>query len=145
MKNAPGPRSQPVRRPVRLLLVDDEPAVLRGLRRVIAQRRPIWELHCESGAVAALTRLEETYIDCLMTDLQMPHMNGMTLLAKVRLQHPDCVRLVHSSQIETTGRGQVAALCHRFLAKPATPEAVISTLDWAMQLAGHRELTGTTL
>lgn len=145
MKNAPGPRSQPVRRPLRLLLVDDEPAVLRGLRRVIAQRRPTWELHCESGGAPALARLEETHIDCLMTDLQMPNMNGMALLSKVRVHHPDCVRLVHSSQIETTGREQVAALCHRFLDKPATPDAVISTLDWAMQLAVHRELTGTTV
>ncbi|HEU5074539.1 MAG TPA: response regulator [Polyangiaceae bacterium] len=145
MKNVPGPKSQPVRRPLRLLLVDDEPAVLRGLRRVIAQRRPLWELHCESGGTPALARLAETHIDCLVTDLQMPNMDGMTLLTRVREQHPSCVRLVHSSQIETTGRGQVAALCHRVIEKPATPDAVIATLDWALQLAVYRDLTGTTL
>ncbi|HEY6724182.1 MAG TPA: response regulator [Polyangiaceae bacterium] len=145
MKNASGPRSQPVRRPMRLLLVDDEPAVLRGLRRVIAQRRPFWELHCESGGAQALARLDETHIDCLMTDLQMPNMHGMELLTAVRLSHPDCVRLVHSSQIETNGRDEVAALCHRILDKPATPDAVISTLDWAMRLAVHRDLTGAAV
>lgn len=145
MKNAPGPRSQPVRRPLRLLLVDDEPAVLRALGRVIAQRRPLWELHCESGGASALVRLDETHIDCLMTDLQMPNMHGMALLEEVRARHPHCIRLVHSSQIETSGREQVATLCHRILTKPATPDAVISTLDWAMRLAVHRGLTGTSV
>ena len=130
---------------MRLLLVDDEPAVLRGLRRVIAQRRPLWELHCESGGAPALARLEDTTIDCLMTDLQMPNMHGMALLTEVRLHHPGCVRLVHSSQIETNGRGQVASLCHRILDKPATPDAVIATLDWAMGLAVHQDLTGTSV
>jgi len=145
MKNAPGPRSQPVRRPLRLLLVDDEPAVLRGLRRVITQRRPLWELHSEIGGAPALAQLEQTHFDCVMTDLQMPNMNGIELLGEVRSRHPACVRLVHSSQIETTGREQVAALCHRMLDKPAAPTAVIETLDWAMRLAVHFDLTGTTV
>ena len=144
MKNVPPPRSQPVRRPLRLLLVDDEPAVLRGLRRLIGQRRPLWELHCEIGGASALGRLQSTHIDCVMTDLQMPNMDGVALLNQVRAQHPVCVRVVHSSQIETTGRQQVAALCHRMLDKPATPTEVISTLDWAMRLAVHIDLTGTT-
>src|SRR5262245_21864047 len=130
MKNVPPPRSQPVRRPLRLLLVDDEPAVLRGLRPLIGQRRPLWELHCEIGGAPALARLQSTHIDCIMTDLQMPNMDGVELLDLVRAQHPVCVRLVHSSQIETTGREQVAALCHRMLDKPATPTEVIATLDW---------------
>lgn len=144
MKNAPPPRSQPVRRPLRLLLVDDEPAVLRGLRRLIGQRRPLWELHCEIGGAPALARLQSTHIDCVMTDLQMPNMDGVALLNQVRAQHPVCVRLVHSSQIETTGREQVAALCHRMLDKPATPIELMATLDWAMHLAVHIDLTGTT-
>lgn len=144
MKNAPAPRSQPVRRPMRLLLVDDERAVLRGLRRVIAQRRPLWELHCESGGAAALARLGQTHIDCMMTDLQMPNMDGVALLDQVRERHPACVRLVHSSQIETTGREQVAALCHRMLHKPATPTQIIETLEWGMRLAVHIDLTGTS-
>jgi len=78
-----------------------------------------------------------------MTDLQMPNMSGVTLLGLVRARHPACVRLVHSSQIETTGRAGVAALCHRMIDKPAAPEKVITTLDWAMQLAVHLDLTGT--
>ena len=143
MSHAPGPRSQPVRRPMRFLLVDDEPAVLRGLRRVIGQRRPQWELHCEIAGAPALAQLAATHFDCLMTDLQMPNMSGVTLLGLVRARHPGCVRLVHSSQIETTGRDEVAALCHRMLDKPAMPEEVISTLDWAVQLAVHLDLTGT--
>jgi len=144
MKNVPAPKSQPVRRPLRLLLVDDEPAVLRGLRRLIGQRRPLWELHCEIGGAPALARLQSTHIDCVMTDLQMPNMDGVALLNQVRARHPACVRLVHSSQIETTGRAQVAALCHRMLDKPATPTDIIAALDWGMQLAVHFDLTGTT-
>ena len=142
MSVPPPPKSEAIRRPLRFLLVDDEPPVLRALSRILRQRRPEWEIHCETSGLSALERLATTHIDCVMTDLQMPNMTGVTLLELIRSRHPACVQLVHS-QIETIGREQVAALCQRMLSKPATPEQVISTLDWAAELVSRMGLPGT--
>lgn len=143
MSIPPAPKSEAVRRALRFLLVDDEPPVLRALGRILRQRRPEWEIHCETSGAAALERLAATHIDCVMTDLQMPNMTGVTLLELIRVHHPGCVRLVHSSQIETIGREQVAALCQRMLDKPASPEQVIATLDWGAELVSRMGLSGT--
>lgn len=135
MSEIPGPVSQAKQRPMRCLLVDDEPALLRGLKRIIGQRRPEWQVYCTESASHAISLLEALHFDCVVTDLQMPEMSGLTFLDLVRERFPRCVRVVHSSQIETISTAQVSALCHTILCKPAEPGQVIATLDWALGLA----------
>jgi YesN/AraC family two-component response regulator len=143
MSESLSPTSRAVERPVRCLLVDDEPPLLRGLCRILNQRRPEWEIQCADSGAAAIEALEALRFDCVMTDLQMPNMNGLTLLKLIQARFPYCVRLVHSSQIETVGRDQVKALCHRILPKPAPADEVISALEWAIRLARRLEQSGT--
>lgn len=142
MSEKSNPVSRCVQRPIRCLVVDDERPLLRGLQRVLGQRRPQWEVHCAPDAATALKLLETRCFDCVVTDLQMPGMDGLTFLALVRNRYPHCVRVVHSSQIETIGRHRVASLCHRLLSKPATPDEVIDTLAWAVEPNAPRSETG---
>ncbi len=143
MSESLSPTSRAVERPVRCLLVDDEPALLRGLCRILNQRRPEWEIHCAYSGAAAMEALNAMRFDCVMTDLQMPHVNGLTLLKMIQARFPYCVRVVHSSQIETIGREQVEALCHRILQKPAPADEVISVLEWAICLSRRLERSDT--
>ena len=143
MSESLSPTSRAVERPVRCLLVDDERPLLRGLCRILNQRRPEWEIHCADSGVGAIEALEAFRFDCVMSDLQMPSMNGLTLLKLIQTRFPHCVRLVHSSQIETVGREQVEALCHRILPKPAAADEVISALEWAFRLARRLEQSST--
>ena len=143
MSDVPGPVSKAFERRVRCLLVDDEPALLRALRRVIFQRRPDWEIHLANNAADAIELLEGRRFDCVMSDLCMPHMDGLLFLELVSERHPECARVVHSSHIETMGRDKVSAVCHRMLAKPAAAEAVIDTLEWGVNFARHLKPSGT--
>jgi len=143
MSEKSGPVSQPFPRPARCLLVDDEPPLLRALRRVLFQRRPEWEIHLANTAADAIQLLETRRFDCVMSDLCMPNMDGLLFLETVRQHYPRCVRLVHSSHIETIGRDKVARICHRMLPKPASAEAVIDTLEWAIATARTQEMSGT--
>ena len=143
MTETTAPPSGQIQRDVRCLFVDDEPALLRGLSRVVKLRRPHWEIHCANSGHAALELLISRRFDILVTDLQMPTMNGVTLLKIVKARHPGTVRLVHSSHIGTVGRSQVEALAHRMLSKPAGPDEFIALLDWGVDLSRQLERNGT--
>jgi DNA-binding NtrC family response regulator len=71
--------------PVRLVLIDDDPAQLRILERVL--RRGVAS-HIEIEGLTdpreALDRLQSEWVDILLTDLSMPEISGLDLLRCVK-------------------------------------------------------------
>jgi DNA-binding NtrC family response regulator len=87
-------------RPIRLLLVDDEPAVLQSLRRSLAAES--YQVHTAESGAQALECLERICIDVVLSDIQMPGMRGTELLARVATRWPD------TSRIALTGTADMA-------------------------------------
>ncbi|HXK17430.1 MAG TPA: response regulator, partial [Polyangiaceae bacterium] len=67
--SAPPTSGSAVRLP-RILLVDDDPIVLRALRRLLLGARPGWEIDMAESAEAALLLIESKSYDVVVTDLQ---------------------------------------------------------------------------
>jgi DNA-binding NtrC family response regulator len=71
--------------PVRLVIIDDDPAQVRILERVL--RRGIAshvEIEGLTDSREALTRLQSEWVDILLTDLSMPDISGFDLLRCVK-------------------------------------------------------------
>jgi len=66
-----------------LLLVDDEPALL-DLGKIFLERIPGITVTPAGSAAAALTLLAEREFDAVVSDYQMPEMDGIALLQKIR-------------------------------------------------------------
>ena len=81
-------------RRVRLLAVDDEPAVLRSLRTLF--RGSAYELHLVESGAQALELLEQYPIDVILSDMRMPRMPGPDFLAEARRRRPETMRIVLS-------------------------------------------------
>jgi hypothetical protein len=56
----------------RVLFVDDEPAVLDGIRRNVQRNEAEWEVSFAPSAENALTLMEASPFDVIVSDLQMP-------------------------------------------------------------------------
>ena len=69
---------------IRILLVDDEPAVTQALQRTIHALRPTWEVTCEDRCTAAWERMQHEEFDALVVDIWMPGMSGLELLERKR-------------------------------------------------------------
>ena len=121
-----------VRKP-RILLVDDEPGVLRGLERVLRNGQPLWEIGLARDGAEALAMMANQSFHVVMTDLHMPVMNGLTLLDHLTKRHPETVRIVHSSRIDTMGKQFIKHLAHEVLLKPATAMEILRVTNWAME------------
>jgi len=118
----------------RVLLVDDEPAVLDGLRR---QLRRDYTITTATGGAEALQLLDsEPPFAVVISDMRMPGMDGATLLAQVREHAPNTVRMLLTGQadidaaISAINNGQI----FRFLTKPCPPEILQGALDDAAEL-----------
>ena len=72
----------------RVLIVDDDLGQLRLLARIFSMRRPDLEVATAANGAEAIERLRAASSDLVLTDLQMPRMNGFELLAWLRSHQP---------------------------------------------------------
>ena len=56
----------------RILFVDDEPMVLKGLQRTFRKMRDVWEMMFTSSSKEALALLDSETFDVIVSDLRMP-------------------------------------------------------------------------
>ena len=71
----------------RILLVDDEPAVLALLGRILQEKG--YQCFTASSALEARSRLETREIDLVLCDIRMPGETGMALVKFIRLALPE--------------------------------------------------------
>jgi CheY-like chemotaxis protein len=126
------PNSGPTVRRPRILLVDDDPIVLRALRRLLLGGRPGWEIDMAESGDAALSLLESKAYDVVVTDLHMPGFDGVALLGRLKTEHPHIMRVVHSSHVESLTPEQHQELAHAVLTKPGRPDELVVALEWAL-------------
>lgn len=103
---------------LRILFVDDEPAILDGLRRLLRPMRDEWEVFTASGGLEALALLEHEAMDVIVSDMRMPEIDGAQLLEAVRNRHPQMVRIVLSGQSDQESLLRSVGPVHQYLNKP---------------------------
>lgn len=132
------PTSGPSVRSPRILLVDDDPYVLRALRRLLVGARPDWVIDVVESADAAFSLLAGATYDVAVTDLQMPVHDGVSLLRRLKEEHPTLMRVIHSSHVESLEPDHLRELAHAVVAKPSRPEELIEVLEQAVSERSRR-------
>ncbi|WP_261844861.1 response regulator [Aliamphritea ceti] len=117
----------------RMLLVDDDPAVVASLRRVLRQQS--FELQTAASGQEALEILTEQPAQVVMSDFRMPLMNGIEFLTEVKRRWPDTARLMLSGQsdYESTEEALAAGVVDFYLAKPWDNEELLDVIEQAFQ------------
>ena len=87
------------RRPLTVLLVDDNPAVVDVLSQQIALLEPTWTVRTATDAIGALDLLETVPIDVVVSDMRMEEVSGLALLRECKERFPTIARVVLSGQI----------------------------------------------
>lgn len=119
----------------RVIFVDDEINMLRGLRRMLLSIRRDWDMTFVESAAQALDLMEhEAPFDVIVTDLTMPGMDGLELLSIAMKQYPQTVRFVLSGQTDTESILRASRVTHQFLSKPCDAQVLHNLLARAFSL-----------
>lgn len=118
-----------------ILLVDDEPMLLDSMARAVRLERPDWALSTARDGREAMAALRGGPVDLLVTDIRMPGMDGMALLAEVR-RDPGLARLplifISALDDRATIRLGMTSGADDFLTKPFTCEELVHAVEARM-------------
>jgi response regulator RpfG family c-di-GMP phosphodiesterase len=133
----------------KILIVDDESNVLSAFKRSLRQR---YELDFAAGAEEALkTFAAQGPYAVVVSDMQMPYINGVELLSKIRQLNSDTVRimLTGNADQQTAVDAVNAGNIFRFLNKPCPPDILAKALDAGLEqhrlIISEKELLNKTL
>jgi two-component system, response regulator YesN len=121
----------------KIILVDDEPAVLKALERVM-KAVPGGDFDVtaltDSREAAQLSASGKRF-DLLITDLRMKHLDGLSLIDKVRASQPDIPVIVISAYLNEEVIEQVISRgSASYIRKPFRMAEVFDALKSAIQL-----------
>jgi CheY-like chemotaxis protein len=113
--------------PPRILLVDDEREVVSGLRRALTRCASSFEIVIACSAAEALVTLALAPCAVVVSDVQMPGINGLELLEEIARTRPTVGRVLLTGTAEADAATRALPAAHRFLCKPCNIRTIAET------------------
>lgn len=125
---------------VSILVVDDS-AVDRKLAGGLLAKQDGWVVNYASGGKEAATWLRDHSVDIVVTDLQMPEMNGLEFVRHVKSEHPLTPVILMTGQgsediaVQALERGAASYVPKRLLGSD-----LVDTVERVLTLAGEKRV-----
>lgn len=114
----------------KILVVDDKPAIS---RLIVQFLKNTYEVETKEDGFEAMTWLQEgNFPDLILTDLEMPNMNGMELISRVKESgyFSDIPMVVLSSKDSSSDRINCLRMgAEDYLMKPFNPEELLIRIE----------------
>ena len=121
----------------RVLLVDDDPTVLYGYRRML-ERHGV-TVDTASNGKEAVERVKNARFDVIVSDISMPEMTGLEFLRAVRAHDLDVPVILATGEPSLDSAMQAIEYgAFRYLPKPVSPEHLWGIVSYAAKL--HKKL-----
>ena len=125
----------------RILLVDDEPTLVRSLQRTLTQED--FRVETAGSAKEALELVNDIEFDAVISDISMPGMDGLALLRELQARAPALpVILITASPEISTAMKAVEDGAFHYLTKPLDLEKLHGALDRAICLHQVAKIRG---
>ena len=115
----------------KVLVVDDSRLARMVMASAFRRLRPDWELVEAIGADEALGAIESASVDIALIDFNMPGLDGLELVARIRQSAPEMPIAVVSANLQDEIVARTRELKAAFIPKPLTDEALAAFLSGA--------------
>jgi CheY-like chemotaxis protein/anti-sigma regulatory factor (Ser/Thr protein kinase) len=114
-----------------ILVADDDRATRQLLKSVLEEAG--FEVTLAADGNAALKKFQTGKFDLLLTDIWMPGMTGLELLARMR-EHPDCCRTIVMTSDDTSEvmLRAIREQAYHYVTKPIDPKALVELVRDAL-------------
>ena len=120
---------------MKILIIDDEPKIRNGLSNLLT-RREGWEVAgAYENAADALKYLAVNQVDVMITDIKMPEISGLELIARIRERDKKTAIIILSGY----SNFQFAQRVSRYLTKPTNPRELICVLEETEKKLGGKQ------
>lgn len=114
-----------------VLVVDDSRLARMVMASAFRRLRPDWELMEAAGADEALSAIEKGAVEIALIDFNMPGLDGLELVARIRQTAPEMPVAIVSANLQDEIITRTRELKAAFIAKPLTDEALGAFLSGA--------------
>lgn len=123
----------------KILIVDDDALIRHGLKRILEERN--CQVEDFSCGHLAIERLQQSSFDLVVTDLKMPGMSGMEVLASIRILQPSIPIIIITgySTVETAVVAMKLGAVD-YLAKPFIPDEFCHRIKKALDQSEAKTL-----
>jgi CheY-like chemotaxis protein len=117
--------------PHKVMVVDDSKLARMVIASALRRIRPEWTLVETANADEALATVSGGAVDIALIDFNMPGIDGLELVARIRKTHPAMPVAVVSANIQDEIIGRARELNAGFIPKPLTDDALAAFLSGA--------------
>src|SRR4051795_13560248 len=118
----------------RVLVVDDEPQITRVLRTVLSSQG--YQVQTASEGQSALTNFAEWRPELVITDLYMPHMDGIELCRRIRAQSKVPIVVLSVKGEEGTKVEALDSGADDYVTKPFGTDELLARVRATLRRAG---------
>ncbi len=117
-----------------VLFVDDNETTLNGYKRLFKNSDKSWRVLFANDAAEAIESIQHHFIDVIISDLEMPVINGAILLSHVKKISPLTMRIIFTGCAEEKYVMKTVKLAHQIYLKPNSYRGIIAILNRAFYL-----------
>jgi sigma-B regulation protein RsbU (phosphoserine phosphatase) len=128
-----------MKRASRILVVDDEPGMLRAVERVLGRTHHVVGSQSSAHAVAVATEFEP---ELVILDVRMPELDGFELMARLKSELPDLDIILMTGSVDDLDQKLIRAIRGRafyFIQKPFDREVLLTLVERCLELRWRRD------
>jgi CheY-like chemotaxis protein len=128
----------------KVLIVDDSDVIIKTLQACLKPYHTQFEPIFAQNGLEAMSILEAHSISVVVTDIQMPVVDGLVLLALIRERFPDMPCIVMTSYGDDELKELVDAEIFRFLEKPVQVKQLVEAITAALNASLNKKIVPKT-
>lgn len=126
-------------KPVRILVVDDEPGMLRAIERVLGSTHQVTVSSSSSEALRIAAAMEP---QLAILDIRMPELDGFELMARLKARHTDIDVILMTGSVDDQDEKLTRAIrgaAFYFIQKPFDRDVLRTLVERCVELRHQRE------
>ena len=125
----------------KVVIVDDEPVIVEGLRKIVDwDKYNCYVAGCASSGKEGMELIEKVSPDILFTDIRMPGMDGLTMLAALRSEHENMQVVILTGYRDFEYARQALTLgVFRYLVKPSKMNELNEAMEGLVEKLGSMD------